>query len=180
MYGVKDLSDEEVAHIAQTKNKEIYSELVIRYENRLKKYIGYLTKKEKLTEDIVQEALIKGFVNLQSFDTKRKFSSWIYRIAHNEAMNQLKKRKRLLNIDILGDIFESKEKVEEEFEKLETRKILKQNLNKIPLKYSEVLVLYYLEEKSYKEISDILRVPIGTVGTWVKRGLSSLKKEYEK
>ena len=129
----------------------------------------------------MQNGFIKAFVNLRGFDTRRKFSSWIYRIVHNEAVNEIKKGSKLINWSAEkwkrqeGDSEDMVDKMSEQ----EVVALLEKNLGKMELKYKEVLVLYYLEEKSYEEISEILRVPMGTVGVRISRAKIQLKKIYE-
>ena len=172
----KTKTDEEIAYIAQNDDAEAYSELVERYQTKLARYVNYLAQNEQIADDVVQEALIKGFVNLQSFKIEKKFSSWIYRITHNEAINHVKRQRKSVSLETIGDIFNSPSNTEFEYEKEEAASILKQYLNEMSAKYAEALILYYLEDKSYEEISDILRMPIGTVGTRINRGKKLLKE----
>ena len=168
MLDLSKLSDEEVVEITRTKNKEAYVEVIKRYQEKLMRYAKYLVNDNERASDVVQDAFIKAYINLNSFDTKRKFSSWIYRIVHNEAVNLINKYKKekplFENID-----FDSGINIEEEYTQNEVRKMVKNCLEEMSLLYREPLSLYYLEEKSYKEISDILRIPIGTVGTRINR-----------
>ncbi len=133
-------------------------------------------------EDILQVVFIKAYKNLYGFNTKKKFSSWIYRIAHNEAVNHLKKysKERISLDDIEYKIIDKKidlnYKIDKELLKIEMEK----HLSNIKLKYREPLILFFFEEMSYAEISDILRVPISTVGTLISRGKKILKNELEK
>ena len=87
-------TDEELVEIVRSEDKELYSELVYRYEDKLVRYANYLIGDEHKAADAVQEAFIKAFINIKSFDLKKKFSSWIYRIVHNESINLVKKDKK--------------------------------------------------------------------------------------
>ncbi|MBT3249801.1 MAG: RNA polymerase sigma factor [Candidatus Pacebacteria bacterium] len=178
MSDLSKLSDEEVVEITRTKNKEAYSEVVRRYQEKLMRYARYLVKDEARAADVVQDAFIKAFIKLNSFDTKRQFSSWIYRIVHNEAINLINKYKK--EQPLLEDFdFESNVNVEEEYTKKEVKKMVKDCLEEIPLLYREPLSLYFLEEKSYVEISDILRIPTGTVGTRINRAKLVMRKKCQ-
>jgi RNA polymerase sigma-70 factor (ECF subfamily) len=173
----KRLSDEEVVEKVK-EDKEAYAEIVKRYEEKLKRYVKYLIGEGEVDE-VVQETMIKVYVNLQGFETKKgKFSSWIYRIAHNEAMNKVKKKKHLsleFN-DWLKEVLPGKVNVEKEYEKKEEKELVRRCLKSLEFKYRSVLSLYYLEDKSYEEISEILRLPVGTVGIRLKRGKERLKQ----
>ena len=86
-----NLTDEEIVRITREEDKEVYTHLVRRYEDKLLRYIKRYIKNEDTSEDVLQTTFIKAYENLNGFDIKKKFSSWIYRIAHNEALNKLKK-----------------------------------------------------------------------------------------
>ena len=171
------LSDEDVV-TRVIEDQEQYVELVKRYEGKLKRYVRYLIGVDQ-ADEVVQETFIKAFVNLKSFDTKKgKWSSWIYRISHNEAMNKVKKKKHLsLDFnDWLKEVLPGKVNVEEEYEREDEKAMVRESLSKLELKYRSVLSLYYLEDKSYEEISEILKIPMGTVGIRLKRGKEKLKE----
>lgn len=176
---MQNLTDEEIVEIVRSKNPEAYSEIVSRYQQKLTRYAAYLTRDTNLADDVVQCAFLKAYENLNGFNIERKFSSWIYRIVHNEALNKIKREQRLLNIEGFEEIFESKTKIEKDFEKEEAKEILKQNLDKLNIKYKEPLVLFYLEDKNYEEISDILQLPLGTVGTRINRAKIKLREIYD-
>lgn len=181
------ISDEQLA-IKSLTNDEAFGELVERYETKLLRYIQRLTTLSKNhAEDILQEVFIKIYKNLNNFNAKLKFSSWAYRITHNETINQIKKIKRQNDLPLetenedeenLINILESETNIEEEAIQKETGAAVRKTLNKLPIKYREVLVLYYLEHKDYNEISDILRKPQGTIATLLRRAKSKFKSLY--
>lgn len=170
-------TDEQLVELIRTKNKELFTELVSRYDKKIERYVNYLTNKEEWVKDIVQDTFIKTYENLNGFDINKKFSSWIYRIAHNETINRINKERRLISgIDLA--LFEEFFSVqpEEEYEKEISKKEVREELNKLPLKYKDVMTLFFLEDKKYDEISDILRISIGTVGTRINRGKKIMYK----
>lgn len=184
------LSDEQLVVKVRDQDQELYGEIVRRYQAKLIRYATYIISDEDIAKDVVQNSFIKAFINLRGFDENKKFSSWIYRIVHNEAINNLKKRRWEVSLDIsewVGIGTGSKDEVLENLERREISTMVKKSLDKLSLQYRSVLVLYYLEEKSYEEIAEVLRVPIGTVGTRISRGKKKLAKivldnegEYEK
>ena len=89
---IKKYNDENLVEIVRNKNREFFSEIVTRYQNKIYSYISRLTGNRDEAEDLTQEVFIKVYQNLHGFDVKRKFSSWIYRIAHNESVNFIKKK----------------------------------------------------------------------------------------
>ena len=173
------LSDEEIVEIVRTKDKEVYAQIIKRYQTKLLRYAGYIMGDEHKGADVVQEGFIKAYVNLNGFDTKKKFSSWIYRIVHNEAMNMLGKHKKQIPMDDQREL-DSGINIEDEFIKHELVSRAHHCLEQMPTLYKEPLSLFYLEEKSYEEISDILRIPIGTVGTRINRARGIMKKLCQK
>jgi RNA polymerase sigma-70 factor (ECF subfamily) len=175
MENIKNLTDEQVVKLVRTKNQELYVEIVRRYEKKLIRYAKYLVSEETKAVDVVQESFIKAFVNLNSFNSKMKFSTWIYRIVHNQAVNMLAKYKREIFINKDMD-FQSNENLEENYSKDEIVGKISFCLSEIPLIYAEPLSLFYLEDKSYEEISDILRLPLGTVGTRINRAKILMRK----
>ncbi len=179
MQNYKKLSDEQLVNLVRNQDQELYRYLIDRYQAKLLRYALYLTADDDQAADVVQEAFIKAFVNLQSFNTKKKFSSWLYRITHNEAMNILNRHKQ--ELPILKDIdFASDIDLEDDFIKKELEGRAQRCLAQMPVIYKEVLTLYYLEEQSYEEISDILRIAIGTVGTRLNRAKILMKKLCQK
>jgi len=168
MKNIINLTDEKLVGLITKRDKELYSHIIKRYENKLLRYANYLVRNQHDAADIVQDSFIKAYINLKSFSTKKKFSSWIYRIVHNEAMNLIKKQK--MNIPLNENIdFDSGINLEEDLIKAELTQHTMNCFKKIPVIYSEPLTLFFLEQKSYEEIGEILHLPIGTVGTRINR-----------
>jgi RNA polymerase sigma-70 factor (ECF subfamily) len=179
MKDASTLSDEELVELVRDADKEMYAEIIRRYQTKLMRYASYMVGNDQMGADAVQEGFIKAYINLAGFDVKKKFSSWIYRIVHNESVNLLSKYKIQQPIDDKME-FDSGVNLEEEFIKNELVSHAHHCLEQMPLIYKEPLSLFYLEEKSYEEISDILRIPIGTVGTRVNRAKILMKKICQK
>ena len=174
MLKLSNFSDEEIVEITRKKDKEAYAEIIRRYEAKLMRYASYLINDSDKAADAVQNAFIKAYINLNGFKINKKFSSWIYRIVHNETMNVVKKYKKEVPLPE-GFEQDSGVDIEAEFSKKEMKQMIKKCLLEMPILYREPLMLFYLEEKSYDEISDVLRVPIGTVGTRINRAKKIMK-----
>lgn len=171
-------TDEEIIMLIIEGDSELYGEIMQRYENRLLRYVVYLIHDEDAAADVVQETFIKAYKNLQSFKKKYKFSSWIYRIAHNEAMNAVKKDVHIVHS---VDIDESQEASYEpttiqDIDRAILQEDVKSCLDELQLRYREVLMLQYYENMKYNEIADVLHVPSSTVGVWASRGKAMLKQ----
>lgn len=171
-------SDEEIVEQIIAGDTELFAEVIARYQKQLIVYARRITFSQQAAEDVAQNTFIKAYQNLRGFDTKRKFSSWIYRIAHNEAVNYVRKHRREITTSE-DSWFDSKqsesESVEEVVDKRISNEALAKALMELPLKYREPIILHTLEGKSYDEVSDILRIPTATVGTRIRRGKAKLK-----
>jgi RNA polymerase sigma-70 factor (ECF subfamily) len=176
---LNQLSDEAVVDLVCRGNQEAYATIVKRYQQPLLRYARYLLSNPDDAMDAVQEGFIAAYKYLNSFNPSMKFSSWLYRIVHNQAMNTLRKRKNVVSTDELPNIVATKINHEEDQERRELKRQLDNHLQELPTKYRVVLTLYYIEEKSYQEISDILRMPINTIATHLSRAKSQLKKIYQ-
>ncbi|OGI17304.1 MAG: hypothetical protein A2Z52_02855 [Candidatus Moranbacteria bacterium RBG_19FT_COMBO_42_6] len=179
---VKVAEDNKLVSLVKSGHPEIYDEIVTRYEKKLFSYIYRLVGNREEAEDILQNVFVKAYRNIKSFDIERKFSSWIYRIAHNEAINFLKKRNKKKFIS-WEDIVASKDKMETKSDerspidiwiRKESAIEVKQALEKIPEKYRQVLMLRYFSEKSYEEIGKMIGSPVNTVGTLINRAKKKL------
>lgn len=178
------MSDEEAVALT-LREKAFFGHIVLRYEDKLNRYIRRLgISNEEDRKDVLQNIFIKVYKNLQGFDTSLSFSSWIYRIAHNEAVSWYRKAHvrpegHLIDEgdDMLALISTGEESAEKKFDAKIHAQELNRALKKIPEKYRDPLILRFFEHKEYEEISDILQMPPGTVGTLIHRGKQELKKQ---
>ena len=178
MINQHQVSDEYLVEVVRSEDKQKYALLVRRYQDKLVRYVTMLVGNEDWAYDAVQNTFIKAYQNLHGFNTKKKFSSWIYRIAHNEAINIAKKHKKEVFLDdkVWERQFQDKDNLEAELIIKENKTQVNQCLSDLPFKYREPLILYFIDERSYEEISDILRLPMGTVATRINRGKKYLAK----
>ncbi len=175
-----ELTDEEIAQRVQKGDIDVFGVLVQRFEEKMTRYARKFLFAGDEIKDLVQEVFIKAYVNIQSFDVSRKFSSWLYRIAHNEFINAGKKKNRLptfaFDLDALFPHLAARETADGDLERRELKEALDKSLDKLDVKYREPLALYYLEDMDYREIADILQIPVSTVGVRLTRGKAMLKK----
>jgi len=179
----ESMSDEEIVKLALEK-QFYFGHIVERYQDKLRRYINRLgVRNAEDQEDVLQDIFVKVYKNLNGFDTSLSFSSWIYRIAHNEAVSWYRKAKvrpeghlvaeselmiSLLKSDGAGE----EEKFDAKIDSVEVGKAL----YSLEEKYRDVLILRFFEHLEYEEISDILKIPTGTVGTLVHRGKKKLRE----
>lgn len=174
-------SDEELV-VKTLTDKSYFGELVDRYEAKLSRYVtrlGVNNPDDKL--DVLQDIFLKTYRNLNSFDTSMKFSSWIYRIAHNETISWYRKKNvrpegHLIaeSDELISFLSSSEEAADISFDKTKNAEVVGKALAELDDKYRQVIILRFFEHKEYEEISDILKVPVGSVGTLLHRGKKQL------
>lgn len=182
MDDLPNLTDEELARLVQGNNEEAFGVLMDRYQGRLMRYGRRFLSQEALVDHAVQDVFIKVYENIRSFDAGKKFAPWIYRIAHNEFVSSLRAAHRQpLAIDLDTLLSHPSYEIDPagDEERAQVQQLITQGLDALNAAHKEVLILYYLEDLSYQEISDILRIPTGTVGVRLRRARQALKKYVE-
>lgn len=164
-------------------DKELFGLIVDRYEKPLNRYALRYVRNETGAADVVQEVFIKAYINLRSFKQTKKFSSWIYRITHNEAISYMRKHKKEVTTsdeDWFDNLADDRTAIEDIIDReIEAQKI-KKLLMHLKDKYREPLLLFAIDNKSYEEISEILHLPINTIGTRINRAKSQLRDILDK
>ena len=171
------LTDEELVVVVRETDTERYGELIRRYQTKLTHYLRKFIRDYDALEDVLQDVFIKAYRNLYNFNIARKFSPWIYRIAHNEALNALKKyRLESVSLDETEwDWIDENMDTAAGIKHIQLKGTIETGLAKLKIKYREPLILYFFEQKTYEEISDILHLPTSTVGTRIARGKKLLQ-----
>ncbi len=162
-------------------NPAVFGVLMERYEKRLLMYIRRISSVTiEEAEDILQDSFLKAYQNLNNFDNNLTFSSWIYRIVHNETISNWRKNKsrpqgNVVQVDdeFLERIVDTQD-IQADIDKDILKKTVADIMKDMNDKYREILILKYIEDKSYEEISDILKKPPGTVATHLSRA----KKQF--
>ncbi len=190
---MREFKDEDLVREVKKGNDEAFNELVLKYMKKAY-YVAYrYMKKEEDAKDMVQEAFLKVFINIDKFDEKYNFSSWFFRILINCCINTLKKQnKRKFLFDSFGKDKESDldkleigketstKTPEECLIHKESSKIIMDGINTLPEKQKDVLILYDIEGFSQNEVSQILNIPVGSVMSRLFYGRKKLKKYFEK
>jgi RNA polymerase sigma-70 factor, ECF subfamily len=168
-------------------DRNAFGEIVELYKDKVFQLSFRMLGNRHEAEDIAQEAFIRAYVNIQSFNMNLKFSTWLYRIATNLCIDRLRKKKPdyYLDAEVAGTegftmyshIPSDASLPEEDVESLELQESIQKEISKLPDKYRSVIVLKYIEEMSLNEISEILDIPLGTVKTRIHRGREALRKQ---
>jgi len=177
----KHCTDQEL--VARTlENKQEFVSIVDRYEAALLRYVFRMgCRSSAIARDLLQEIFIKTYLHLNDYDPALQFSSWIYRIAHNEIVSAFRREKsRPFLMEQEKDLFLF-EKVIDDFDLIapdhqaHTSDDLRRALDRLDSRSREIIILKFFEDKRYEEISDILQIPSGTVATLINRAKKKLK-----
>lgn len=184
-----ELDDRELAAQAANGRQGAYRELLRRYERPIFALVYRMVRDRSLAEDLAQEAFIRAFNAIHTYNPRYKFSSWIFKIANNHTIDHLRKR-RLDTVSIDGSphaatthettqtriVVESDDETPEEFvEHRELGSLIEQAIGELRPEYRSVVLLRHVEGYSYDEIADILDLPLGTVKTYLHRARGELK-----
>ncbi len=174
-------TDEEIVKQIVAGDIDAFGILMGRYEAKLQRYARkFLNRSEDIT-DLVQDVFIKAYTNLRDFDTTRSFSPWLYRIAHNVFVNQLRWQARaalpFFDADTLFPHPIAAETSDQAALDAELKLQLEQSLSQVSEAHREILVLYFYEEMSYLAISEVLRIPVASVGVRLSRAKSKLRQQ---
>lgn len=182
---LSELTDEQVIKVFQeTNDLEAFNILVKRYKDPLTNFVYRFVGSRDVSTDIVQDTMIKFYLNKDSYKSFAKFSTWIYTIAGNLAKNELKRRKRRTIYSIHPDDEERTIQIEDKSfiapERAADSEIKSEIIQKALLKvkevYREVVILRDIDAFSYEEIAEITGLSIGTVKSRINRGRAQLQK----
>lgn len=173
------ISDEYIAKKVQAGDVDAFGELMHRYEAKLKRYGHKFLSGTEEIDDLVQDVFIKTYENIQSFDANLRFSPWVYRIAHNVFVNELKRKKKygfsVFDPDVILPLIPSTETADQDTLNKEQKVAIESQLETLSAKYREVVVLHYMEELSYQEISEVLKISVTAVGARMTRAREKLR-----
>lgn len=168
-------------------DQDAFAEIVELYKDKVLQLCFRMLGNRHEAEDIAQEAFVRAYVNIQSFNQSRKFSTWLYRIATNLCIDRIRKKKPdfFLDAEVSGtdgltmysQIAAEGKTPDAEVETLELQEIVQREILRLPDKYRTVIILRYIDDLSLNEISEVLELPLGTVKTRIHRGREALRKQ---
>ncbi len=175
---MKNLSDLEIIESVIRGNHSDFSLLINRYKNKAFSLLKRMLKNEMEAEEVLQDCFLKAFNGLKNFKQESKFSTWFYRIVYNSALTKLSIQKRKItnemsSIDDHLNLFN-----ESDFkfsEKKDFSRFLNELIEKLPEKYSAVITMFYLEEMSCEEISEVMQVSVSNVKVMLYRSRNALR-----
>jgi RNA polymerase sigma-70 factor (ECF subfamily) len=182
------LEDDKFVKRAIKGDQDAYKELMDKYQKPLYFHVLKMVRNHEQVEDLVQEAFMKAFNNLNSYNTNYAFSTWLYRITTNHTIDYLRKKK--LNTTSINDPVKTRDgemeiQISDEAEtdrdiiRKERKKIIHNAIDNLPKKYRRVIEMRHLQELSYQEIAEQLDLPLGTVKAHIFRAREMLYKELK-
>jgi len=185
----RELVDQDVVRLAALGHESAYRELIRRYERPVFSLIYRMVRDRELAEDLAQETFIKVLNAIDSYRPEYKFSSWIFKIANNAAIDQLRRRS-LDTLSLDGSPHaESAEAIEattlqvgdgresqlEEVANRELGAMIEDAIGQLRPEYRNCILLRHVEGRPYEEIAEILDLPLGTVKTYIHRARNELR-----
>ncbi len=164
-------------------DEDAFAELIDRYKVMVFNIADRMVHDSEITEDLAQEVFIRVYRGLRAFRGNAKLSTWIYQIAYRVCLEELQRPYRSQAFVSLDDNTEVAEggrasvyTLDKDFDRVDSREDLEHWLGKLPPHYRMALTLYYLLDKSYLEIAEVMELPVGTVKTYLYRAKQYLKE----
>ncbi|MEO7842402.1 MAG: sigma-70 family RNA polymerase sigma factor [Candidatus Eisenbacteria bacterium] len=187
---ILSLSDEDLMAKAATDDTKAFTELVRRYQTRVIHLVSRLLNDRVVSEDLAQEVFVRVHLHRRNYRTGSKFSTWLFTIAANLAKNEIRRRKRRRNWTSLDELQEQlqdasmqfadpKANKEVDLEREQLSGMVGSAIATLPERYRVALVLRDIDGLAYEEISQILKIPGGTVRSRINRARLMLKRKLE-
>lgn len=172
--------DSDLALVQRTRAGEVeaFSELVRRHERIVFNLAYRFMRDSVLAEDMAQEAFLKAFRLLHGFRGDCSFSTWLYRVTSSVCLTELNRRKRRGEVE-LTPTHEDETSTQPE-EASDMPELVRRCVTKLPERYATIVSLYYLQEVPYEDIAETMKIPMGTLKTWMHRARLQLRKIVEK
>ena len=180
------VSDRELVAIAVSGFDGSFEELVRRYQRPISAYVYRMVGNYESALDLTQEIFIKVYNSLNRYRAEFKFSTWIYKIAHNAAVDHLRRsatREQSLVVGPEGDSFDlplesSRLSPEQESEQKERRTEIEAVVRALPANYRELIILRHSQDLSYEEIVEVTGLPLGTVKNRLFRAREMMRQQF--
>ena len=184
--GAEQPTDEDLVAAVLAGDQELFGELVDRYQGRLVNYLYRLLRNADDAHDLAQEVLVKVYQALDRYDPQFRFSTWLFRVAQNAAIDQIR-RQRLKLVSMQRDGGGEDDAHEMDFpsptptpygdlRNSERGEAIQQAVDALPWEYRELILLRHFSELSYEEIAQMKKLPLGTVKNKLFRGRQMLKE----
>ena len=175
---MRNLSDQEIIDSVRKGNDSDYSIIVNRYKNKAFSMLKRMLKNEFDAEEVLQDCFLKAYKSLNAFKGEAKFSTWFYRIVYNTALTRLSSQKRKTESEMTSveDHFNLESQYgADDIEKKDHSKFVQETISKLPERYSAVITMFYLNEMTIDEISEVMGITISNVKVMLHRSRNSLR-----
>lgn len=179
------VEDEQLVTASQEGDQQAFAQLVQRHQRRVFSLVYRMLQHYDETCEVTQEAFLAAWQGLPTFRGDARFSTWLYRIAYNCSLKQLEQRKRDLALQASIRSEQAmiptgeQEPIDARLEVRARQEFVQEELSKLPAKYRIVLILRHLQDMSYEEMAESLKIPIGTIKTHLFRARNLLKERLE-
>jgi RNA polymerase sigma-70 factor (ECF subfamily) len=184
------LSDQEVVLMARNGREAAYRELIRRYERPIFALLFRMVRDRELAEDLAQETFVKALNAIESYRPEFKFSSWIFKIANNAAIDHLRRRELdTLSLDgsphaatpeaMQATALQIGARQESPLDAVEAKELggaIEAAIGRLRPEYRSCILLRHVEGRAYEEIAEILDLPLGTVKTYIHRARNELRQ----
>ncbi len=187
---MKQRTDEQLLAEYLRGDRQAFTELIGRYQSELYNYLLKFLSQPALAEDVFQETFLQVHLSAESFQAERRFRPWLYTIAVNKARDLLRKQKRRQTVQITGQgedesdgqvwdsLLREETTPEDIFDQEQEKVLVRETVDKMPDHLREILILAYFQQMPYKEMSDILALPLGTVKSRLHAAVKYFAKLY--
>jgi RNA polymerase sigma-70 factor (ECF subfamily) len=192
-FDLPNLPDADVVALAKEGRESAFRELVRRYERPVFSLVFRLVRDRDTAEDLAQETFVKVLNNIERYRPEFKFSSWLFKIANNVAIDHLRKRS-VDTVSLDGSRYATStdemqatsvravDASQSPLEELESRELggaIERAIGSLRPEYRACILLRHVEDRSYEEIAATLDLPLGTVKTYIHRARHELRKALE-
>ncbi|MCP4632399.1 MAG: sigma-70 family RNA polymerase sigma factor [candidate division Zixibacteria bacterium] len=181
--------ERELINAALKGDQNAYRELFEAHRKAIFHIVTKIIHNNEEARDLVQETFIKAFGSLASYRFEYRFSTWLYKIAANNSIDYLRKKKiNSLSLDkpiktrdgeLEMELPDNSYNPESDYKSKIKRNTIQDAIDELPIKYREVIVLRHHEDRSYEEIAERLHIPVGTVKARIFRARELLKKKLK-
>ncbi len=175
---MRELTDTEIIESVRKGNQSDFEILVDRYKNKAFSLLCNMLKDTMEAEEVLQDAFLKAYYGLKTFKQESKFSTWFYRIVYNTALTKLSAKKRKIEKEMTSideELNISDETYSSQSDKKELNIFLNELIDKLPPNYASVITMFYLEEMSCEEISEVTNRSVSNVKVLLHRSRNALK-----
>ncbi|AZK46796.1 RNA polymerase sigma factor [Paenibacillus lentus] len=175
--------EQELIRAAQMGDRDALITLLREIENQVYRTAYYILNNEQDAHDAAQEALIRIYTKIDTYEEKAQFKTWVQRIVTNICIDKFRRKKPTVSIEEHDFVFEGKDNVEREVMSGYIAEDIREAIDQLPEHHRSVVVLRYLQEFSYNEIAESLNLPLNTVKSYLFRArqqLQQLLQDYQK